>query len=88
MCATCPFNSKNKKDYQTNRIDEHCTMCGCTITRKTAALTAECGIACCNDSSNTDCTCADKDLKAFNKNNKINMPVKWTAYKIKEDEQK
>jgi hypothetical protein len=63
-------------------------MCGCTITRKTAALTAECGIGCCNYDNSTNCTCVDNDLLRFNKNNQINMPVKWTAYKIKEDEQK
>lgn len=89
ICATCPFNSSNavSTGYKTDRFDEHCIMCGCTITRKTASLEANCGIDCCNFDNLSNCTCKDKELLAFNQNNNINMELKWTAYKTKTNEQ-
>lgn len=89
ICASCPFNSSNavSNGYKTDRFDEHCIMCGCTITRKTASLDADCGIDCCNSDSHSDCTCKDKKLLTFNKTNKTNMEVKWKAYKTKTDDQ-
>jgi hypothetical protein len=89
ICADCPFNSSNAiaNGYKNNRFDEHCIMCGCTITRKTASLEAACGIDCCNNNSESDCTCKDKELLAFNKENKIDIQVKWKAYKPTKNEQ-
>mgnify|MGYP001594690488 CR=1 FL=1 len=87
ICKACPFNSNNAENYKSDRIDEHCIMCGCTITRKTAALTANCGIDCCNYESQEECDCKNTGLKSFNQKNKINMPLKWSAYKKEENEQ-
>jgi hypothetical protein len=89
ICAQCPFTSSNavRDGYKNNRFDEHCIMCGCTITRKTASLDAACGIDCCNSSSESNCTCKDKELLAFNRANGINIEVKWKAYKSKTNEQ-
>jgi hypothetical protein len=90
ICSSCPFNSSNavvKLGYVSNRIDEHCVMCGCTITRKTASLESACGITCCNAAPLSDCTCKDKNLQEYNRVNNVNMEVKWKAYKNKTDEQ-
>lgn len=43
ICEGCPFNSKNMKDYVTKRTDEHCTLCSCTLSGKTASLDSSCG---------------------------------------------
>lgn len=56
ICAACPFMSKNAKtsleyvrltgrSYKTDRLDEHCTFCGCELKMRTRALSSECGIA-------------------------------------------
>lgn len=89
ICAKCPFTSSNAvtNGYKSNRFDEHCIMCGCTITRKTASLEANCGIDCCNSNNESNCTCKDENLLAFNKANGINIEVKWKAYKTKPNEQ-
>lgn len=83
ICAECPFNSKNaiKDGYETSRLDEHCTMCGCTITRKTASLSSACGLSCCNASNDSECTCKYPTLKKFNVDRNINMELKWDVYK-------
>jgi len=91
ICATCPFNSSNavRDGYKSDRFDEHCIMCGCTIKRKTASLDSDCGISCCNykeSPKSTDCNCKDKSLHKFNQENKVEMEVKWKAYKTKTDE--
>lgn len=81
ICETCPFNSKNavKDGYTTDRIDDHCIMCGCTITRKTASLSSSCGIGNCNPDNDADCK--KKGLKEFNKEHNIKMVLKWEAFK-------
>jgi len=42
ICKGCEFNSRNKKDYHSVRIDEHCTDCGCTLSAKTKCLSCCC----------------------------------------------
>jgi hypothetical protein len=55
ICLSCPFNSTNAqnsteyrevtgKNYSTDRTDFHCSMCGCPIEYRTAALDKNCGI--------------------------------------------
>lgn len=46
ICAGCPYMSVNAKEkgYKSERVDEHCTMCGCPIEPKTASLDSNCGI--------------------------------------------
>lgn len=87
ICATCPFNSSNavKDGYVSNRFDEHCTMCGCTIARKTSSLSSPCGIACCNPEST--CECQKTKLKQYNTEHNIILEPKWLAFKNQEDEQ-
>lgn len=90
ICATCPFNSSNaatQLGYKSNRIDEHCIMCGCTITRKTASLVSNCGITCCNAEPLDDCKCKNEHVQKFNKANNRNVELKWTSFKKSEDEQ-
>lgn len=54
ICAGCPFSSTNakmskeykevyNKSYESKRMDEHCSLCGCTIKTKTASLLSNCG---------------------------------------------
>lgn len=89
ICADCPFNSSNAVKellYKTGRFDEHCVLCGCTISRKTAALTEDCGMTCCNAKPTHDCNCKNEGLKQFNTENNINAPLKWVAYKKENDE--
>lgn len=45
ICQYCPFMSENakKKGYKTERIDHHCTLCGCPIVSKTSCLSCVCG---------------------------------------------
>jgi hypothetical protein len=90
ICANCPFNSDNaiKEGYKTSRIDSHCILCGCTISRKTASLSSTCGIDCCNAEQKTDCDCKKKNLKEYNVKNNINLTVKWEAYQKENHEQK
>lgn len=42
ICKKCPENSFNKKEKFTLRIDEHCTLCGCTLSAKTKSPDSEC----------------------------------------------
>lgn len=88
ICATCPFNSSNatKDGYTSNRLDEHCVLCACTLSRKTASLESACGIDCCNAISHTSCTCVKAGLKDYNIVNDINLEPKWTAFKTNNDE--
>lgn len=47
ICQECPYNSTNAQLlglYKTDRTDYHCSLCGCLISKKTAALDANCGI--------------------------------------------
>ncbi len=55
ICAGCPFMSANAdtsieykilagENYTTQREEDHCTFCGCSIKTRTAALDANCGI--------------------------------------------
>lgn len=49
ICELCPFMSENaKKDplqnYQSSRLDKHCSMCGCNLELKTSSLESNCGI--------------------------------------------
>jgi len=39
VCSDCPKHSKNHK---TNRPDDHCTECGCTLAAKVACLSCMC----------------------------------------------
>ena len=91
ICAGCPFNSSNavtQLAYKTDRFDEHCIMCGCSIKRKTSSLASNCGIDCCNANPiDTDCHCKNKHVKDYNVVNGKNNELKWKAYKTKEDEQ-
>jgi hypothetical protein len=89
ICAECPFNSTNAVNdgYKSDRIDEHCIMCGCTISRKTASLSSACGLDCCNANSTTGCGCKKTALKNYNVANGINFELKWKAYKTEKDEQ-
>ena len=88
ICVTCPFNSSNavSDGYDPKgRVDEHCTMCGCTIARKTASLSSDCGIECCNPGDT--CGCAKEKLKKYNTENNIRLEPKWLAFKNQKDEQ-
>ena len=44
ICRACPFDSINAKanGYNSIRIDEHCTKCGCPLSKKTKSLKSEC----------------------------------------------
>jgi hypothetical protein len=42
ICEVCPHNSKLHPP--TERTDEHCTICKCPITKKTACLECNCGL--------------------------------------------
>lgn len=49
ICSECPFTSSNaitnpSLNYKTDRLDEHCTHCGCNIELKTSSLASNCGI--------------------------------------------
>lgn len=55
ICKYCPFMSENAKTsqeyfelfnqhYVTHRSDEHCSMCGCPISTRTASLSSNCGL--------------------------------------------
>ena len=56
ICLNCPYNSTNAKEsveyaeltgkhYDTSRIEDHCSFCGCILDFKTASLSSDCGIA-------------------------------------------
>jgi hypothetical protein len=83
ICAECPFNSINAKNngYTSDRLDEHCVMCGCTIARKTASLSSACGIDCCNYEPTTKCNCKKPNLAKYNNVNKTNLELKWDIFK-------
>jgi len=60
ICATCPFMSKNALQskeyfdlinghYSTDREEDHCSMCGCPIQIRTAALSKNCGMEAWNE---------------------------------------
>lgn len=55
ICAECPLNSINAKksfeyyslyqdNYQTDRTDLHCSICGCPTNKKTSSLSSDCGL--------------------------------------------
>ena len=55
ICTSCPLNSffakksQEYKDlygenYQTEREEPHCAVCGCPIMKKTASLSSDCGL--------------------------------------------
>lgn len=55
ICSTCPYLSKNAKTseeylqltgkhYETDRTEDHCSMCGCPINIRTATMTKDCGL--------------------------------------------
>lgn len=48
FCSPCEFNSKNCTDklslMESLRIDEHCVLCGCTLSAKTKCLSCECDV--------------------------------------------
>lgn len=39
ICEECPQHSKF---HNTNRIDDHCTVCGCSLVPKTKCLSCRC----------------------------------------------
>jgi len=43
ICEACPFMSSNIPNYQTSRVEKHCTLCSCPILSKTASLSSICG---------------------------------------------
>lgn len=45
ICKECPEHSSNKKEYETYRMDEHCTNCGCTLSAKTKCLSCSCPLS-------------------------------------------
>jgi hypothetical protein len=49
ICGKCEFQSTNRKNYKTVRLDVHCTKCGCTLSAKTACLSCSCPIKLWND---------------------------------------
>lgn len=47
ICSDCPYNSAVRHKtlgYSTIRPDEHCTICGCTLSAKTKCLSCNCPI--------------------------------------------
>lgn len=42
ICDGCQWNSKNRVNYVTLRLDEHCTDCGCNLDAKRKCLSCEC----------------------------------------------
>src|SRR6478735_8223864 len=45
ICMKCPMHSTNSKKllgYETERLDEHCIVCGCNIELKVYSLHSEC----------------------------------------------
>lgn len=48
ICSSCPFNSKNAPKhgfYETERTDEHCSVCLCPIEKKVMAFDEQCGLS-------------------------------------------
>jgi hypothetical protein len=41
ICSPCEHNSKNKEEFSL-RPDEHCTLCGCTLSALTKCLSCCC----------------------------------------------
>ena len=68
ICKGCPFESDNKENYETQRTDLHCTLCGCPISTKTACL---------------GCACGAEQYNYNNRNNKNIQPeqVRWHPFK-------
>ncbi len=55
ICEGCPFMSKNAptseeyitltgKHYETRRNEQHCSLCGCNLLKKTTSFDSNCGI--------------------------------------------
>ena len=55
ICLNCPYNSINARtsseyleltgnQYETNRPELHCSLCGCILDLKTSSLSSACGI--------------------------------------------
>lgn len=42
ICNSCMFHSSNREKYRTMRVDDHCTLCGCTLSAKTKCLSCSC----------------------------------------------
>lgn len=42
VCRECEWNSINNKNYKSLRPDEHCTVCGCTVSAKVRCLSCKC----------------------------------------------
>lgn len=67
ICSECPFNSVNAIKagwYLTERNDEHCTCCGCPVSRKTASLSSNCGA----------------EVRNQQKSDQPPLELKWLAY--------
>lgn len=63
-------------------------MCGCSIDRKTASLSSNCGINCCNKHKlDAGCDCKKPNLKQYNTTHNIDMELKWTEFKLNDNEQ-
>jgi hypothetical protein len=59
ICQTCPFMSTNAaadpaQNYKSDRLDEHCTFCGCNLVLKTSSLGSNCGIEAYNQGTGKD----------------------------------
>lgn len=70
ICKSCPFMSVNAandpaQNYQSSRVDEHCTLCGCNIDLKTSSLLSNCGIEIYNQSE---------------KGKQVPLELKWKVY--------
>jgi hypothetical protein len=60
ICQSCPFHSLNAttskeyldlfgEHYQSDRKDEHCSVCGCNEKVKTSSLSSDCGLVIYNE---------------------------------------
>lgn len=72
ICATCPFMSENAKltGYNTLRIDDHCTKCGCPLKAKTRSLSSACPMGYWSALTD-DITRYEIEKKAYNENTQL-----------------
>lgn len=67
ICDNCPYLSTNAIKlgiHKTDRVDEHCIMCGCNKLLKTASLESTCGI----------------EVYNHDKEEKDKLTLKWNKY--------
>lgn len=56
ICTICPFMSTNakKEGYKTDRLDDFCTLCNCSLILKTSSLSSDCGASIWNEDNPDD----------------------------------